>query len=123
MVKANTRKNTANKRMFEKITPTANVLYQIYTHAHRRLRKLTVCQPVCVYTTSNNSKISLHTTRVLGGKPEAMRPSGRPRCKWKDNIKMDLQEVGCEGMDWIDVTQDRDRWRALVYAVIILRVP
>jgi len=50
---------------------------------------------------------------------EGNRPLGRPRCRWEDNIKMDLQKVGWEGMDWID----RDRWRALVNAVIRLRVP
>ena len=48
------------------------------------------------------------------GKPEGKRPLGRPRCRWEENIKMDIQEVGCEGTDWIDLTQDRDRWRALV---------
>ena len=48
---------------------------------------------------------------------------GRPRRRWKDNIKMDLQEVGCCGMDWIELAQDRDRWRALVSAVMNLRVP
>ena len=47
------------------------------------------------------------------GKPEGKRPLGRCRCRWEDNIKMDLQEVGCGGMDWIELTQDRDRWRAL----------
>jgi hypothetical protein len=57
------------------------------------------------------------------GKPEGKRPLGRPRPRWKDNIKMDLQEVGSEGMDWIDLAQDRDRWRALVTAVINLQVP
>jgi hypothetical protein len=56
------------------------------------------------------------------GKPEGKRPLGRPRRRWEDNIKMDLQEVGCEGMDWIDLAQDRDRWRALVNVVIKLRV-
>jgi hypothetical protein len=56
------------------------------------------------------------------GKPEGKRPFGRPRLRWEDNIKMDLQEVGCGGMDWIEVAQDRDRWRALVNAVINLRV-
>jgi hypothetical protein len=56
-------------------------------------------------------------------KPVGKRPLGRPRRRWEENIKMDLQEVGCEGMDWIDVTQDRDRWRALVNAVMKLRVP
>jgi hypothetical protein len=57
--------------------------------------------------------------RVMMGKPEGKRPLVR----WEDNIKMDLREVGCGGVDWIDVAQDRDRWRALVDAVINLRVP
>jgi hypothetical protein len=59
--------------------------------------------------------------RILVGKPEGKRPLGRPRCRWEDNIKMDLQEVGCGGMDWIRLAQDRCRWRALVNAVINLR--
>jgi len=61
--------------------------------------------------------------RVLEGKPEGKRPLGRPRRRWEDNIKMVLQEVGCEGVDWIELVQDRDRWRALVTAVMNLRVP
>ena len=61
--------------------------------------------------------------RVLVGKPEGKRPLGRPRCRWEDNIKMDLEEVGCECMDWIELAQDRDRWRALVNVVVTLRVP
>jgi len=60
---------------------------------------------------------------VLMGKPEGKRPLGRPRRRWEDNIKMNLQEVGCGGMDWIDLVQDRDRWRALVNGVMNLRIP
>jgi len=60
---------------------------------------------------------------VLVGIPEGKRPLGRPRRRWEDNIEMDLQEVGCGGMDWIELAQDRDRWRAIVTAVMNLRVP
>jgi hypothetical protein len=56
-------------------------------------------------------------------KPEGKRPLGRPRLRWEDNIKMDLQEVGCGGIDWIDLAQDRDRWLGLVNAVMNRRVP
>jgi len=61
--------------------------------------------------------------RVLVGKSEGKRLLGRPRRKWKDDIKMDLQAVGCGGMDWIQLAQNRERWRALVNAVMNLRVP
>jgi len=57
------------------------------------------------------------------GKHEGKRPLGRSRRRWEDNIKTDLQEVGCEGMDWIDLAQYRDGWQALMNAVMNLRVP
>ena len=57
------------------------------------------------------------------GKPEGKRLLGRHRCRWEDNIRMYLQKVGCGGIDWIELVQDRDRWRALVNAVMNLRVP
>ena len=62
-------------------------------------------------------------TGFLAGKPEGKRPLGRTRRRWADNIKIHLQEVGCGGMDWIELAQGRDRWRALVNAVTNLRVP
>jgi hypothetical protein len=61
--------------------------------------------------------------RILVGKPEGKRPLARPRCKWVHNIKMDLREIGWSVMEWIDVAQDRDQWRALVNTVMNLRVP
>jgi len=61
--------------------------------------------------------------RVLVGKPEEKRPLGRPSRRWEDNIKVDFQEVRCGDMDWIELAEDRDRWRALVNAVMNLRVP
>jgi len=61
--------------------------------------------------------------RVLVGKPEGKRPLGRRRRRWEDNIKMALQDVGCGGMEWIELAQDRVRWQALVNAVMSLRVP
>ena len=60
---------------------------------------------------------------VLLGKPEGKRPLGRPRCRREDNIRMDIQEVGCGGMEWIDLARERDRWRDVVNAVMNLRVP
>jgi hypothetical protein len=61
--------------------------------------------------------------RVLVGKPEGKRPLGRPRCRWEDNNEMDLQEVECGVMDWIELAQGRDRWRELVNLVMNLRIP
>jgi hypothetical protein len=61
--------------------------------------------------------------RVLVGKPEGKRPLGRPRRRWEDNVRIDLQEVGCGCEDWIGLAKDRDSWRAIVRAVRKLRVP
>jgi len=61
--------------------------------------------------------------RLLVGKPEGKRPVGRRRRRWEDNIKMYLQAVGCEGLDWIELAQDRDSWRAVVNAVMNFRFP
>ena len=61
--------------------------------------------------------------RVLVGKPETKRPLGRPRRRWEDNTKMDLQEVGCGVVDWLELIQDRERWQELVTAVISHGVP
>ena len=61
--------------------------------------------------------------RVLVGKPEGKRPLWRPRRRWEDNIRMDLREVGCGCVDWMELAQDRDRWHALVSAVMNLQVP
>jgi hypothetical protein len=61
--------------------------------------------------------------RILVGKSEGKRPLGRPKSRWADNIKMDLRGIGCDGMDWIDLAQDRNQWRALVNTVMNLRFP
>jgi hypothetical protein len=61
--------------------------------------------------------------RILVGKPEGKRPLGRPRCRWVNNIKMDLREIGWGGIDWVELAQDKDQWRSLVNTVINLQVP
>jgi hypothetical protein len=61
--------------------------------------------------------------RVLIVRPEGKRPLGRPRCRWEDNIKMDLKEIGIDGSNWIQLAQDRVQWRAFVNTVMNLRVP
>ena len=66
---------------------------------------------------------STNAYRVLVGKLEGMRPLGRPRRRWEDNIKTDLREVACDPGEWIDIAEDRDLWRAYIRAVMNLRVP
>jgi hypothetical protein len=66
--------------------------------------------------------IKWNAYRILVGKPEVMRPLRRPRSRWVDNIKMDLREIGWDGMDWITLAQDRYQWRPLAYTVMNLRV-
>ena len=66
---------------------------------------------------------SRNAYRVLVGKHVGKRPSGMPRRRWEDNIRMDLREVGCDPGEWIDLAEDRDQWRAYVRAVMNLRVP
>jgi hypothetical protein len=71
----------------------------------------------------NTAGEKINACRILVGKPEAKRPLGRPRRRRVDTIKMDLKETGCSGMHWIDLSQDRDQWSALVNTVMNLRVP
>jgi len=87
---------------------------------------------VCLKDVSENNEWAWHVTRmgegrgvyrVLVGKPEGKRPQGRPRRRWEDNIRMDLQEVGLACEDWIGLAQDRDMWQVLGSAVRNLRVP
>jgi hypothetical protein len=75
-----------------------------------------------IRTCSTNGK-NRNKYKILVGKPEGMRPLGIPRPRWMDNIEMDLREIGYDGMDWIDLTQDRDQWMAFVNTVMKLRVP
>jgi hypothetical protein len=83
-----------------------------------RNRPLQSADDYCVEILKN-----MRAYRALVGKPEGRRPLGRPRRRWEDNIKIDLPEVGRGGVDWIDLAQDRDRWRVLVCTVMNLRVP
>jgi hypothetical protein len=74
-------------------------------------------------TTETTALKKRNAYSILVGKPEGRRPLGRPRRRWVDNIKMDLSEIGWDGVDWVDLAQDRDHWRALVNTVMNLRVP
>jgi len=88
------------------------------------MRSLMVCSHPVLFRLSNREKWDGRGVyRVLVGKPEDKRRLGRPRRRWENRIKMAVQEVGCEGMDWIDLAQDRNRWRALVAVIMNLRVP
>ena len=82
------------------------------------INNIYMCVCVCVCVCEERG-----VYRVLVGKSEGQRPLGRSRRRWVDNIRMDLQEVGCGYMDWIGLAQDRERWRTLVSAVMNLRVP
>jgi hypothetical protein len=110
----------------DKVTGKCRILY------NEELKDL-YCSPNIIWVTkSRRMRCVEHVAcmgerrgahRVLVGKPEGQRPLGRPRCRWEDNIKIDLQEVGYGGMDWNDLAQDRERWRAFANAVMILCVP
>jgi hypothetical protein len=86
----------------------------VSSHKFQKKKYIYICIFISIY---------LYFKSVLVGRPEGRRPLGRPRRRWEGNIKMDLQEVRWGGVDWIDMAQDRDRWRALVSAVMNLRVP
>jgi hypothetical protein len=75
------------------------------------------------FNRTSSAVIKRNVYRLLVGKPEGKRPLGRPRCRWMDNIKMDLLEIGVNVVDWIGLAQDGYRWRALVNSVMNLRVP
>ena len=90
---------------------------------HRRYALLSDITRGTKFGVGSFSVVEKGVYRALVGKPEAKRPLGRTRFRWVDNIRMDLQEVGCGYMDWTGLAQDRDRWRTLVSAVMNLRVP
>ena len=108
-----------HKSYVESIYFVVYLPYQEFRIIYSRVSRCT-CHCETVYV--ENTKLAL-TAPVLVGKPEGKRQLGRPRRRWVDNIRMDLQEVGCEYMDWIGLAQDRDRWRTFVSAVMNLWVP
>ena len=102
-----------------------NVKLTLYSYLVQELRMRAVKTSLALlpYTGTILPNINLIFIRVLVGKQEGKRPLRRPRRRWVDNIRTDLQEVGCGYMDWIGLAQDRDRWRTLVRAVMNFRVP
>jgi len=96
---------------------SGKVAVQIQDNIHEKLEKIETGGTCCAY----GERRRVH--RDLVGKPEGQRPLGSPRLRWENNIKMDLQDVGCGVMDWIELAQDKDKWRALVTAIMNLRVP
>ena len=135
------RNNAAWKDVIKTVDLSTTFIYQNNLHHIRKLRRKIhneelndlYCSPNIVRVRkSRRMRRAGHVARmgegrgvyrVLVGKPEGNRPLGRSRRRWEDNIKMNLQEVGCGGMDWIELAQDRNRWRALVNAAMKLRVP
>ena len=74
-------------------------------------------------TKSRRLRWTRHLAKIVTGKPTVKRPLGRPRRRWEDNIRMDLEEIGINARNWVDLAQDRNYWRALVNAALKLRVP
>jgi hypothetical protein len=101
----------------------SNLAVQVITTKLSRFKSNIILLSIYVTFFILNKNSYFIAYRALVGKPEGRRPLGRPRRRWEDNIKMDLREVGCGSTDWVDLAQDRDRWRALVYTVMNLRVP
>ena len=133
-----TRREERKLRVFENIVlrrifgPRSDEVRREWRRLHNELNDLYSSPNIVRVIKSRRMKWAGHVARmgeergmyrVLVGKPEGRRPLGRPRCGWVDNIRMDLQEVGCGYMDWVGLVQDRDRWRTLVSAVMNLRVP
>ena len=125
------RQNSSTRKLLQPIVESTVRVWRNF-EVKKNLKRLFVLR----YATLAGGKIEKNETaghvarmgegrgvhRVLVGKPEGKRPLGRPRPRWEDNIKMDLREVGGGG-DWIELAQDRDRWRALVNTVTNFRVP
>jgi hypothetical protein len=116
-VKSQTRDSTLHNHWRENIETNCTILSIIFNREIAYSRRMRWAGHVARMGEKRNAY------RILVGKPEGQRPLGRPRRTWVDNIKIDLREIGWDGMDWIDLAQDRDKWRALVNTVMNLRVP